>query len=173
MACGVDMIETPQQYTQRILGYVEGRPPLEVLAATAAALGRLIQDTPAARLRARPAPETWSVNDIVAHLADAEIVIGFRLRLILGSPDTAIAAYDQSSWATSGHYDKRNPLKSLEQFRVLRDANLALLESLEPEQWQLYGIHSERGRETIEHMVHMVAGHDLNHLRQIENVLVT
>lgn len=170
---GVDMIETPQQYTQRILGYVDGRPPLEVQAATAAALGRLIQGVPPARLRARPAPDRWSVNDIVAHLADAEIVIGFRLRLILGSPGAPIAAYDQGSWVTSGHYDKRDPRKSVEQFRVLRDANLALLDSLEPEQWQLYGVHSERGRETIEDMVRMAAGHDINHLRQIESVLIS
>jgi hypothetical protein len=166
------MTQTPQQYTQRILGYVEGQPPLAVQAATADKIDRLINGVSTARLRERPASEKWSVSEIVAHLADGEIVGGFRMRLILGSPGTAIVAYDQDQWVISGHYDKRDPRKTLEQFRLLREGNLDLLESLEPEQWKHYGMHSERGRESIEDIVRMFAGHDINHLRQIEEILV-
>jgi hypothetical protein len=165
------MHETPRQYTQRILGYVEGKEPLEVQAATAEKLERLIQGVPPGKLSERPAADKWSVSEIAAHLGDAEIVTGFRMRLILGAPGAPIAAYDQNSWVTSGHYEKRDPRKSVEQFRVLREANLALLESLSPEQWKHYGIHSERGQETIELMVRMAAGHDINHLQQIERIL--
>lgn len=165
------MKETPQQYTKRILGYVEGKRPLVVQAATAKKLDRLIKGVSTAKLRKRPAPEKWSVSEILAHLADAEIVGGFRLRFILGSPGAPIVAYDQDKWVTSGHYDKRNPRKSVEQFCVLREGNLALLKSLKPEQWNHYGMHSERGRESIEHIVHMFAGHDINHVRQIEEIL--
>jgi hypothetical protein len=165
------MTETPQQYTQRILGYVNGKQPLAVQAATAKTLDRLIAGASSERLRARPAPGKWSVSEIIAHLADGEIVGGFRMRFILGAPGAPIVAYDQDKWVTSGHYDKRDPRKSLEQFRVVRDANLALLESLEPDQWQHYGIHSERGQESIELIVRMFAGHDINHLLQIEKIL--
>ncbi len=165
------MTETPQQYTQRILGYVEGKQPLAVQAATAATLERLIKGVSAAALREPPAPEKWSVSEILAHLADGEIVGGYRIRLILGSPGVPIGAYDQARWAISGHYDRRDPRKSLEQFRVLRAGNLALLDSLDSEQWTHYGVHSERGRESIEDIVRMFAGHDLNHLRQIETIL--
>ena len=165
------MNEKPQQYTQRILGYIEGRKPLAVQAATGSKLDRLIKGVSTARLRKRPAPEKWSVSEIIAHLADAEIVIGYRIRLILGSPGVPIVAYDQDSWAGSGHYDKRDPRKSVEQFRVLREANLALLKSLMPEQWQHYGMHSERGQESIEKIARLCAGHDINHLQQIEKIL--
>ena len=165
------MQETPQQYTQRVVGYVEGKQPMAVQAATAKKLDRLIKGVPAAKLRKRPAPDQWSVGEIVAHLADAEIVGGFRIRLILGAPGTPIAAFDQDSWVTSGHYAKRDPRKSVEQFRVLREANLSLLKSLTSEQWKHYGMHSERGQETVEHIVRMFAGHDVNHLRQIERIL--
>ena len=167
-----EMSETPQQYTQRILGYMEGKQPLAVQAATAEKLDRLIKGVSTAKLRERPAPEKWSVSEIVAHLADGEIVGGFRMRLILGSPGTPIVAYDQDQWVISGHYDKRDPWKSVEQCRVLREGNLALLESLEPEQWKHYGMHSERGRESIEDIVRMFAGHDINHLQQIEEILL-
>ncbi|MGA8765000.1 MAG: DinB family protein [Candidatus Sulfotelmatobacter sp.] len=165
------MNETPQQYTQRIVGYMEGKQPLTVQAATAKKLERLIKGVPPAKLRKRPAPGKWSVSEILAHLADAELVGGFRMRLILGAPGTPIAAFDQDSWVISGHYEKRDPRKSVEQFRVLRESNLALLKSLTPDQWKHYGMHSERGQETIEHIVRMFAGHDLNHLQQIEQIL--
>jgi hypothetical protein len=142
-----------------------------VQAATAKKLARLIKSVPSGKLRKRPAADKWSINEILAHLAEAEIVGGFRMRLILGSPGTPIAAFDQDAWVISGHYSKRNPRKSVDQFRAVREANLALLKSLKPEQWQHYGMHAERGQESIEHIVRMFAGHDLNHLRQIEQIL--
>ena len=162
------MNETPQQYIQRLTGYVEGKQPLAVQAATAKKLERLIDGVPTGKLRRRPAPDKWSASEIVAHLGDAEIVIGFRMRLILGAPGTPIAAFDQDAWAASGHYEKRDPRQSLEQFRVVREANLALLKSLTPEQWKQHGMHAERGRESIEDIVRLTAGHDINHLQQIE-----
>ena len=72
---------------------------------------------------------------------------------------------------TALHYDKRDPRMAIEQFRVLRETNLALLKTLTPEQWQHHGMHSERGKETVEHVVKMFAGHDLNHIEQIERIL--
>lgn len=163
--------ETPQGYTRRILAYVEGQEPLAVLRATSQTLQRLIDGVPDRTLRTRQEPDRWSVNDVIAHLADAEIVIGFRVRLILGAPGSPVTAYDQDRWVTSGHYDKRDPRRSLEQFRLMREANLALLDTLDPEQWTHCGMHSERGQESIELMVQMAAGHDLNHVRQIQQLI--
>src|SRR5450755_1930547 len=165
------MAETAQQYTQRIMANAEGLDPMKVQAATPKKLARLIKDIPAGKLRKRPAPGKWSVAEILAHLADVEIVIGWRMRSILGDPGTPVQAYDQNAWVTSGHYDKRDLRKSIELHRVVRDANLALLKSLTPEQWKQYGQHAERGRESIEHIARMVAGHDINHLHQVERIL--
>jgi hypothetical protein len=167
------MKETVQQYIQRINSYAEGKQPLAVQAATAKKLERLIKGTSGAKLRKRPAPEKWSVSEILAHLADAETVGSFRMRLILGAPGTPIVPFDQDAWVTSGHYEKRDPRKSLELFRALREANLALLKSLKPEQWKHYGMHAERGQESIEQIVRMFAGHDLNHLQQVERILAS
>ncbi len=165
------MKETPQQYTQRMIRNTEGSEPLKVQAATAKKLAKLIDGVSPAKLRKRPAPGKWSVGEILAHMADAELVGGFRMRLILGAPGTPIAAFDQDAWVTSGHYDKRDARKSLEQFRAVREANISLLKSLTPEQWKHYGMHSERGQETIEHIARMFAGHDVNHMKQIEGIL--
>jgi hypothetical protein len=165
------MSETPGEYIKRMLGHVEGQDPRKVQAATARRLERLIKGVPRSRLRKRPAPGKWSVAEILAHLADTEIVVGWRMRHILGAPGTPLQAYDQDAWVASLHYDTRDPGKSVEQFRVLREANLVLLKSISPEQWKHHGIHAERGPETIEHIARMTAGHDLNHTSQIERIL--
>lgn len=165
------MSETAQQYIQRIVGNLEGQQPLKVQASTAKIIEKLLRGVPATKLRKRPAPDKWSVAEIVAHLADTEIVGGFRMRMILGAPGTPIAAFNQDAWVVAGHYDKRDVRKSLEQFRTIREGNLALLKTLTPEQWKHHGMHSERGEETIEHIVRMFAGHDINHTKQIERIV--
>lgn len=165
------MSETPQQYMQRILGHTQGQDPIKLQSATPKKLARLVKGVSTAKLRKRPAPDKWSVAEILVHLADVEIVVGWRMRSILGAPGTPIQAFDQNAWVTAGHYQKRDPRKALAQHRVAREANLDLLKSLTPDQWKQFGMHSERGQESIEHIVRMLAGHDLNHLQQIERIL--
>src|SRR6202140_3347501 len=118
------MSETAQQYTQRILANAQGQDPIKLQSATAKKLERLVKGVPAAKLRKRPAPGKWSVAEILAHLADSEMVRGWRMRQILGAPGAPIQAFDQDAWAISGHYEKRDPRKSVELFRGLREANL-------------------------------------------------
>lgn len=165
------MKETPQEYVQRILGYVGAQDPLSIQRRTAKTLAGLIKGTAASRLRQRPAPGKWSIAEILAHLADTEIVASWRIRSILGAPGTPLQAFDQDTWVTAGHYDRRDPRQSLELFRVLREVNLALYKTLTPEQWKHHGMHAERGVETVEHTVRLFAGHDLNHTRQVEQIL--
>jgi DinB superfamily len=165
------MQETIEQYKQRIMGYAGGQNPLKVQAATAGKIGKLIKGVPKARLTKRPAPGKWSVGEILAHLADTEIVAGYRMRSILGAPGTPIAAYDQDKWAEAENYAKHDPAVSLDVYRTVREANLRLMKSLRPEQWKHFGMHAERGEESVERLSQMMAGHDLNHLGQIVAIL--
>ena len=167
----LEMEETVQEYVQRIQSKIAGQDPLKVQAATAKKLERMIKGATSAKLQKRPAPEKWSATEILAHLADAEIVVSWRLRSILGSPGTPIQAFDQDAWVAAGHYAKRDARKSLEQFRVLRDANLALYKNLTPQQWKHHGVHAERGEESVERIAQMMAGHDINHLEQVAGIL--
>lgn len=164
----LSMRETIREYIE---GFIAGKDPLWVQGGTAKQLAALLKRASRAKLCKRPAPDKWSVSEIVAHLADAEIVIGWRVRSILGSPGLPIQAFDKDAWVTAGHYDKRSPQKSLELFRVVREANLALYKTLSSEQWKHYGVHSERREESVERILFFIAGHDLNHLAQIETIL--
>jgi hypothetical protein len=165
------MPETAQQYTQRILSNAKGQDPVKLQAASARKLERLIAGVSSAKLRKRPASEKWSVAEILAHLADAELVIAWRMRSILGEPGVQVQAFDQNAWVAAGKYNQRDPRNSIELYSVVRKANLALLKSLTPQQWKQFGQHSERGQESIEHIANMVAGHDVNHIKQIESIL--
>ncbi len=165
------MPETAQQYTQRILSNSQGLDAIKVLSTTNKKLPSLIKGMSPAQLRKHPAPDKWSVAEILAHMSDVEIAVGWRLRFILGAPGTPVQAYDQNAWVKAGHYEKRDPKKAIETQRVVREANLALLKSLSPDQWKHFGLHAERGRETVEHMVKMLAGHDINHILQIEGIV--
>jgi len=165
------MQETPQQYRERMLKNVEGQEPLKVQATTVGRLARAMRGANRQKLARRPAPGKWSVNEIIAHLSEGEIVIGYRMRMIAGAPGTPIQAFDQDSWAAAGNYAARDAKKSLALFRAVREANLDWLRRLRPEQWKHYGMHAERGQESIEAIVSMMAGHDLNHLKQVEALL--
>src|SRR5581483_1443870 len=156
------MPETPEQYRNRMFANIDKQDPLKLQAATPAKLQRLLKGVSSAKLRKKPQPGKWSVAEIVCHLADTELVAGFRMRLILGAPGTPITPFDQDIWVNALHYDKRNVSKAIEQFRALRESNLALLKTLAPEQWKLVGMHAERGPESIETIVKMFAGHDIN-----------
>jgi hypothetical protein len=164
------MQETAEQYIQRILGFIEGKEPLRVQAETPKKLQKLIKPLSKKQLSQRPAPEKWSIAEILAHLADAELVGGWRMRLIIGNNGVSIQPFDQDVWAEIFGYARRDPKDSLETFRALREANLALLKSLPKNLWDNYGMHQERGKESIAHIVRMFAGHDLNHLAQVEAI---
>lgn len=164
------MQETPQQYIQRILGHVEGQDPMRVQRETPKKLAKLVKPLSKKQLMTRPEPGKWSVAEILAHLADAELVGGWRMRLILGRNGVSIQPFDQDVWAETLGYAQRDPKVSLQTFRALREANLAMLKGLPKKLWDNYGMHQERGKETITHIVRMFAGHDLNHLAQMDSI---
>jgi hypothetical protein len=166
------MQETAPQYIQRILGYVEGQDALRVQRATAGKLSKLVRGLNRKQLTWRPAPGKWSINEILAHLADTEIVASWRLRFILGANGTNIQGFDQDIWASVFNYQKADARHALKTFACLRENNLLMLKALPKEKWDHFGMHSERGKETVAHITRMFAGHDTNHLRQVEAIRV-
>lgn len=165
------MSETQAQYKARILRYLGSRDPLQLLAAAPETLSALVARVRPAAMDRHPGPGKWSIREIVAHLADDELVGAYRVRLILSAPGTEIQAFDQDTWAITGRYATSDPAIALTLFRVLRQANLALWRSLTAAEWDLVGVHAERGPESIRDIAAYYAGHDLNHIAQIEAIL--
>lgn len=165
------MPETPDQYRQRLNSYIEGQDPLTIQRQTPAKLAHLIAHRSREQLTTRPAPDKWSVTEILAHMAEDEIATAWRYRQMVEHDGSPLAGFDQDLWAALGNYSAWPPHDALELFRLLREANLRMLASLSPEQWEHSGEHAERGRLTVHDLARHMAAHDINHLRQIERLL--
>jgi len=163
-------IETVAEYKGRILRYQAGADPLVLQAKAPDVLAALVDGLSAEHLEHRPTPGKWSIREIVAHLADDELVGAYRIRLILSAPGTGIQAFDQDVWARTGRYRTRDIIDSLALYRTLRFANLKLLQSLTAQEWDFFGVHAERGVESLRDIAMYFAGHDINHFRQIESI---
>ena len=166
------MPETAQDYIARMLSNADGQDGLAILAETPGRLKALLDTSPPASWRQRPAPGRWSAGEVLAHLADAEIVTGWRVRSILASNGTPLQAFDQDEWADAFKYSEVDPSEALQTFTAARTSLLSLLERVDPLRHTHHGLHAERGQETIGHLIRLYAGHDINHLKQIE-ALVT
>lgn len=163
------MNETPQQYKTRIENYLGKMDPIEILESTSSRLETLVSKLQNQQVQS--SHETWTALEILAHLAESEIVYGYRIRKALNASGTPIEATDQNVWVKNAGYLQRDPQLALSLFLGVRKANISFLKSLTAQQLENFGIHSERGNESIAQMARMIAGHDINHLQQMEKLL--
>jgi DinB superfamily len=118
----------------------------------------------------KPAPDKWSLRQIVAHLADSEIVAADRFRRVIAEEDPALMAFDQNAWAANLNYARRKSSESVDMFRRIRADCHDLLKDLPPEAFERKGNHSERGIVTLRQLVQTMAEHAESHGRQIKQV---
>lgn len=145
------------------------RDPLEVIRATPARTESLITQNGTGTLNRPPAPGKWSVRDILSHLADCEIVFAFRLRQALAEDHHVIQPFDQDAWAVT--YGRNDVVIAQVVFSVVRRWNLTLIQGMSAADLARTLNHPERGDMSMKVVVDTMAGHDLNHLRQIEKIL--
>jgi uncharacterized damage-inducible protein DinB len=164
--------EHASAYIAALLELVGEREPVAVLRETIEVLPRAIAGLSAEQLRRPEAPGKWSIAQVLAHLADAEIAGAWRFRLVLAQDRPVLTGYDQDRWAERLNYSEADPADSIELFTALRRANLRLLDHVSALDLKRVGVHAERGEESVEHLRRMYAGHDLLHRRQIERIRV-
>jgi hypothetical protein len=157
-------------YVSALLGLLADNDPVQVLRKTPAALEQFLETVPAQIVSTPEAPGKWAIRDVLAHLADSELVGGFRLRMVIAHDRPSLTGYDQDLWANRLRYRDVNVGDALDQFKVLRRANLRLWQDLGPADLGRVGRHNERGEESLEHMRRLYAGHDILHLRQLERI---
>ena len=153
--------------------YVEalgGADPIESQSKAPARLKRLLRGLSERQLARRPAPGKWSIKEVVAHLADGEIVFGARVRMIAAHDRPPIPAYDQDLFVERLGIERATTADLCGQFAMARAVNVALLRRLPPRAFDRVGLHAERGEESIARLVAMYAGHDRIHERQIEGI---
>lgn len=150
----------------KFLGVQDART---VIATTPGLVQQAVDAMSAEQIQAPIAEGKWSPREIVAHLADCELVFGFRLRQTLAMDSPVIQPFDQDDWAKQ--YAAYDMASALALFRAAREWNVRLIGGLSEADWQREMTHPERGTMTFRTVVETMGGHDVNHLGQLRSVL--
>jgi hypothetical protein len=148
--------------------YLGTREARAVIRETAAKLAAHADRLGAEGLKKSLAPGKWSAGAILCHLADCEIAFAWRLRQTVASENPTVQPFDQDAWAKP--YELLDPRLALAQFTAARGWNVAWLATLAPADFGRRMTHPERGEMTLQTVVETMAGHDLNHLEQLEGI---
>lgn len=160
MSCPMCHKEHPHSIDQALAG----------MAATPRRLAQLAERLGPRKAASRPIPDKWSAKEIITHLADCEVVYGFRYRKILAEPGTELVAFDQDRWAEGLRYREQPVARTLASFTALRGQHLSLFRLLPPEAWDRTGKHPEYGPLSLRQLVVHLVDHDRNHTAQVERL---
>jgi DinB superfamily len=148
--------------------FLDGREAQEIISETPAKLAAIFNQLGPTGVEQSPAPGKWNAREIFSHLADCEIAFAFRLRQTLAEENHVIQPFNQEKWgAAYGAYDAPSALAT---FSSVRRWNMALIKNTSPESQAKEVTHPERGTMTFRIIVETMAGHDLNHLLQLEAI---
>jgi hypothetical protein len=159
-----------QAYIAGILGVLGAQDPIEVLQATVPALQRVLASLSVDQINQPEADQKWSIAHTIQHLADSELVLGYRIRMVLAQDRPRLVAYNENLWSQRLHYDGANADVALQDLGALRGSNLRLISAANDEELVRVGLHEERGVESVAQMIRLEAGHDLVHLRQVDRI---
>lgn len=147
--------------------FLDERPVDAILMATAGALRSVVAEM-GEDVATRPASGKWNAAEIACHLADTEMVFGFRLRQLLAEDNPTVQPFDQDKWAAN--YLGISADQAVDVFSALRGWNLQLIGTSLPAAANRTANHPERGIFTLQSFVELMAGHDLNHLSQLHEI---
>src|SRR6185369_1721406 len=113
------------------------------------------------------APGKWSIRQIAAHLADAELVGAHRLRQVIAEDNPTLIAFDQDAWTKNLDYSRRKAEQSVDTFRRIRTENYELLKAVPDSAWVRAATNTENGPMTLRRLLEGYAGHAESHARQL------
>src|SRR5437667_6601678 len=134
-------------------------------------VARAVEGLDEAMLQLQPGPDKWSIQEVLGHLADCEIVYGYRIRQVIADRQPVFAPIDQNEWARHLGYTAASPTELLALYTANRRGNLRLLQSVTAEQLSRSAFHPELQRQmTLAECIERMTSHDGNHLAQIERL---
>ncbi|MEO5798816.1 MAG: DinB family protein [Gemmatimonadales bacterium] len=161
----------PTPYVVETLALLGDQDPLTVLAETPDYILSKVEELDEAMFHIPEGPGKWSLAQVFAHLADAEIIFGWRMRMVLTTESPLLPGWDQE--VLDKRFDGANadPEQALDTFLTLRDWNMRAWHSATAEDLGRIGIHPSRGPETFDMLRRLTAGHDLRHRRQVDRII--
>ena len=130
-----------------------------------------IQALPEGALHFKPAPNVWSICEIILHMADSEVNAYVRGRKIIAETESTLMEYDQARWAERLRYQEMDHVLALELFGLLRQSMVGILEKLDDEEWHQYAVHPRSGKITLLDWIQLYIDHVDNHIHQMNRNL--
>ncbi|MDZ4772413.1 MAG: DinB family protein [Planctomycetota bacterium] len=158
----------PTNIPARYLEALGGEDPLVIQKKAPKRLKKLLKGLSEKELSKKPAPDKWSIKEVIGHLADHEVVYGFRLRCVIALDRPTLTSYDQDRFVERLATATSTTKELFDAYEAARVANHALFESLDSAAFERVGLHTERGEETLRTIVTRNAGHDVLHEQQVE-----
>ena len=162
---------TTSAYVDETLALLGDRDPIASMQEMPGWLTAHLDDLPEEALYVPEAPGKWSIAQVLAHLADAELAFGWRARIVLTQDRPPMQGYDENRWAERFRYEEADAAAAFHAWGMQRAWNLRIWETITPEEYARVGVHSERGEESLDRIIRMIAGHDLRHQRQITRII--
>lgn len=128
---------------------------------------RLMDKLPAEKLDLPTYPGRFSPREIIAHMADWEPILLGRMKSCLSNPGGSIQGIDEGEMAEQNGYATSNVADQMKKFRAARGETIEWLNGIQPEDWQKFGVHTERGKQTVYDQASALLGHDLYHIEQL------
>jgi hypothetical protein len=147
------------------------RDPIRAIRETKEHISTMLRDWPAASFERSYAPGKWSVRLILTHMAQVELGLGTRARMAVTTPDYVAQPFDQDAWIA--HETSLTGPEALHAFVVLAQMNLAFFQGLSATDRAKGFSHPEYGSLTVDWVIHQLAGHQVHHLRQLEQISTT
>lgn len=158
-------------YVDETLALLGDRDPIGVLEEMPEWLTTHLDDLEESALAIAEGPGQWSITQVLAHLADTELAFGWRIRLLLTADRPPLTGFDETAWVTRFDYAGADPAEAFHAFAMQRSWNMRVYASITDADRERVGIHSERGAESVDRVLRMIAGHDLRHRRQIVRII--
>jgi hypothetical protein len=145
-----------------------GRDPLVALRETPERIKTALGSWSPAEFERSYGPGKWSARQILIHLAQTELALGTRARMALSTPNYVAQAFNQNDWierdaALSGR-------EALDAFLAMAAMNRAMFQALSPADREVALSHPEYGALTVDWIIHQMAGHQIHHLAQLEQI---
>ncbi|MFE5323071.1 DinB family protein [Paenibacillus sp. NPDC056579] len=122
------------------------------------------------QLKFKPAPDKWSVTEVLSHLADHSIVFSFRIRKVIAETDVQLAAFQQDPWVAHSKANEGSAADILDVFGALLAYNSLLFKRLSAADWHKSGVNGKGETVTLEDSLLAFVRHVQTHLGQIERI---
>jgi hypothetical protein len=116
----------------------------------------------------KPAPDKWSIKEVIIHVSDAEMVAIYRMKKIISEENPLYFKFDPDAWAIQMNYQALDMQPYLEMFKSQRSAMCTILRGLNESDWSRTGVHNVTGKQTLQDVVQMFIGHVDRHIKQME-----